>query len=192
MRGGAILFSLFGFPTETVNGRKIPAPETKIVNGTDKLTFIDRTSDSFFNTFRRVKFSKSCSKCYYLEDRPYQLIYDNRNGNVYQYALYEFDRYRAVVQNSPMTDEVAAEMFISLPKKMSNSDFQFLGSGRTPPAYTQWGTKLASAIRDGNISIDQVLKFFYNNGNKNKGFKVDTDLQRFWNIFYREYQAEFF
>ena len=62
MKGGAISFSLFGFETDTIHG-KIPAPETKIYNGTDQLTFIDRTSDSFFNTFRRVKFSKSCSKC---------------------------------------------------------------------------------------------------------------------------------
>ena len=82
--------------------------------------------------------------------------------------------------------------FLKLPEGLPISNFQFYGSGRAPPIYQAWETKLETAIREGNISIDQVLYFFYNNGNKNRDFKVDGNLKRFWEIFYRDHQAEFF
>ena len=193
MKGGAISFSLYGFQSRSINGREIPAPKPVIVDGNSVLKFIDKTSDTFFNTFRRVKFSKSCSKCYFVDERPYQLIYDNSNSNIYQYAVYEPARFRAVLQNSSKDDKAVAD-FLKLPAGLPNSSFQFTGSARAPGIYREWEFNLLNAIREGDISIDQLLKFFYNNGNKNRGLKVDLNLhlQRFWNTFYREHQGEFF
>lgn len=192
MRGGAISFSLIPF---TDNGRHtLPGPYL-IIEGDNVLQFIDRTQDTFFNTFRRVKFSKSCSKCYLVKQGnrnvSYQLIY--RDGNIFQYAAYDLNRFRLVQQNTPMLDEDVS-IFLKLPEGLSNSSFQFHGSGRPPGIYHEWESKLENAIREGIISIDQLLRFFYNNGNKNRGFKVEVDrnLQNFWNFFYTKHQAEFF
>jgi hypothetical protein len=196
MSGGAIEFSLIGFSIQTPNGI-VPAPAPLQIAGNSVLYFIDGTQDTFFNTFRRVKFSKSSSTCYLVNQgteiaprlTPYQLIY--RDGNVFQYAAYDFNRFRLVQQNSQMSDEQAA-IFLSLPEGLPNSSFSFTGSGRAPGAYREWASKLEAAIREGNISIDQLFKFFYNNGNKNRGFKVDINLQRFWNAFYIDHHGEFF
>ena len=191
MKGGAISFSLYGFTSRNRNGREIPAPEPVPVDGANVLQFIDGTHDTFFNTFRRVKFSKSCSKCYFVNERPYQLIYDNSNSNVYQYAVNEPGKIRGVVQNSRKDDKAVAD-FLKLPEGLPNSSFQFTGSGRATGLYRDWESQLETAIREGDISIDQLFKFFYNNGNKNRGLKVDTNLQRFWNVFYKDHQQEFF
>jgi hypothetical protein len=183
---------LYGFQSRNINGREIPAPKPVIVDGNSVLKFIDKTSDTFFNTFRRVKFSKSCSKCYLVNEAPYQLIY-NENGYVYQYSVYDPERIRVVQQNTQMSDEQVA-LFLKLPEGLPNSSFQFTGSARAPGIYHVWESNILKKIREGDISIDQLLKFFYNNGNKNRGLKVDLNLhlQRFWNTFYREHQGEFF
>ena len=194
MSGGAISFSLIAL---TENGRSM-LPNPIQIEGDSVLEFIDRTRETFFNTFRYIKFSKSCSKCYLVNQGtvnvprwvPYQLIY--RDGNVYQYAAYDFQRFRLVNQNSQMRHDEDVAMFLSLPVGLPNSTFQFSGSARAPPIYREWASKLETAIREGNISIDQLLRFFYNNGNKNRGFKVDRNLQNFWNVFYTKHQGEFF
>jgi hypothetical protein len=191
MKGGAISFSLHPL---TADGTQI-LPNPLVMAGDSVIQFIDDTQDTFFNTFRRVKFSKSCSKCYLVRQGnrnvPYQLIY--RDGNVFQYAVYDFNRFRLVQQNTQMTDK-QAEIFLSLPEGLPNSTFQFSGSGRGSAYYNQWEDKLLEAIREGNISIDQLLRFFFRNGNINTktGFKVDHNLKNFWHHFYSRHQGEFF
>ena len=193
MRGGAILFNLIAF---TDNGRNmLPGPYPQMT-GDSVLQFIDGTQDTFFNTFRRVKFSKSCSKCYLVKQGnrnvSYQLIY--RDGNVFQYAAYDFNRFRLVRQNSQKSDVNAAAEFLKLPLGLPNSTFQFYSSGRGSPFYLTWESKLINAIREGQITIDQLLRFFFRNGNINtkNGFIVDHNLQNFWNAFYISHQQEFF
>jgi hypothetical protein len=191
MRGGAILFDLIPF---TDDGRYIlPGPYPQMT-GDSVLEFIDGTHDTFFRSFRRVKFSKSFSKCYLVKQGnrnvPYQLIY--RDGNVFQYTANNINRFRIVKQNSQMSDEAIAE-FLSLPPGTTNEDVRFIETGRGKPTlYLEWDRKLKNAIENGEISIDQLYNFFYTNGNRNKSFKADKKLERFWNVFEHTYKDQFF
>ncbi len=161
--------------------------------GSDILQFIDETQDTFFNTFRRVKFSKSCSKCYLvIQDGmyvPYQLIY--RDGNVYQYTANDINRFRLVKQNSQMSQEDVERQF-SL-SSISPSIQQYGSNTRdSNPAYIDWETSLYNALSTGQISIDQIYNFLYDNGNTNKSFKAGKIVGAFWAAFRRKYEREFF
>jgi hypothetical protein len=181
---------LYGFTSRNRNGREIPAPELVPVNGANELQFIDGTRDTFFNTFRRVKFSKSCSKCYFVNERPYQLIY-NSNNNVYQYSVYEPDRIRTVVQNSEMSQEDVERQF-SL-SSISPLIQQYRSNTRpSNPAYVDWETRLYDAISNGKISIDQIYNFLYDNRNTNKSFKAGKIVGTFWAAFHSKYKDVFF
>jgi hypothetical protein len=190
MNGGAIMFSLIPF---TQNGRQ-NIPNTRAIDGNEMLYFIDGLQDTFFNTFRSVKFSKSCSKCYLVKQGttnvPYQLIY--RDGYVYQYAANDTNRFRLVYQNHAILDRDLAD-FLSLPPETTWNNISWKETGYgDPELFKKWDAKLKNAIENGEISIDQLLRFFYNNGNKNKGFKADEKLERFWNVFQWKYQKQFF
>ena len=189
MKGGAISFTLIGFTSINRNGKDLPAPEPIIVNGISLLTFIDQSRDTFFNTFRHVKFSKSCSKCYILDGKPYQLIYDNSNGNVYQYAVYEFNRFRAVVQNSLMSDEAVSELLNVSLKMLNSITYPNVNSN---PAYKEWERQLYDAIINGQISIEQIYNFLYQDGDNHKPFKAGKYVSNFWTKFHQKYEREFF
>ncbi len=187
MRGGAIEFSLIPF---TDNGsHTLPGPYPQMT-GDSVLQFIDKTHDTFFNTFRRVKFSKSCSKCYLVKQGnrnvPYQLIY--RDGNVFQYAAYDFNRFRLVKQNSQMSDEDVARLL--------NVTLEMIQMGTNAnirnPAYKQWESNLYSAISTGQISIEQIYNFLYTDGNTHNPFKAGKYVSHFWTAFHRKYEREFF
>jgi hypothetical protein len=167
---------------------------SKAINkqGSDILQFIDGTQDTFFNTFRRVKFSKSCSKCYLVDQGsifvPYQLIY-NENNNVYQYTANDKNRFRIVKQNSQMSDEGVARL-LDVTLQMLNP--QTYPNPNNNPAYKQWASNLYSAISNGQISIEQIYNFLYTDGNNHKNFKAGKFVSNFWTKFHSRYEREFF
>jgi hypothetical protein len=159
--------------------------------GSDILQFIDETQDTFFNTFRCVKFSKSCSKCYLVIQGgmyvPYQLIY--RDGNVYQYTANDINRFRLVKQNSQMSQEdVNRLLHVNL--EMLNP--QLYPNVNSNPVYKQWESNLYSAILEGQISIEQIYNFLYTDGNSHKPFKAGKYVSNFWTKFHNKYEGEFF
>lgn len=182
MKGGeGIEFSLVEYTKNGLN--TLPNPFR--MKGEQVLTFIDGTTDTFFDTYRRVKFSKSFSKCYLSNQDgtmlPYQLIYYDSDKNVYQVTANQKLIFKLVEQDSLIkNDDVEKLLTVNNRTQNQNAVFKILEQ------------KLYTAIKDGQISIDEVLKFFYKRGNKNRGFKVDEILQKFWNTFYTKYQAEFF
>jgi len=194
MKGGAIEFLLIGFPIETPNGI-VPAPAPLQMAGNSVLYFIDGTQDTFFNTFRRVKFSKSCSKCYLVNQgtaiaprlTPYQLIYD-MNGNVYQYAAYNYNISRVVQQTSQMSDQDVAKLLNVSLEMMQTKTNSYNGN----PAYRRWESELYNAISTGQISIDQIYNFLYTDGNNHKSFKAGKYVSHFWTNFHKKYEREFF
>jgi len=193
MKGGAIEFSFIPF---TPNGRQnLSKVYTK--QGTKLLLFIDGTQDTFFNTFRRVKFSKSCSKVYFyltdygqrIEDHtPFQLIYQTDNL-VYQYNTTEVNRLRLVKQNSLIKDTAEVERLLNVTLKMLNENLQNLNSN---PEYQHWERQLYDAIISGQISIDQIYNFLYEGGNNHKRFKAGKYVGAFWTKFHQKYEREFF
>jgi hypothetical protein len=193
MRGGAIEFSLIGFSIQTPNGI-VPAPAPLQIAGNSVLYFIDGTQDTFFNTFRRVKFSKSSSTCYLVNQgteiaprlAPYQLIY--RDGDVFQYAAYDFNRFRLVQQNSQMSDEDVAKL-LNVSLKMIQTE---TNSHNGNPAYRKWELELYNAINNGLLTIDQIYNFLYTDGNNHKSFKAGKYVSHFWTIFHKKYEREFF
>ena len=184
MRGGAIEFSLIPF---IQNNRQ---NMSRAINkqGSEILLFIDGTHDTFFNTFRRVKFSKSCSKCYLVNQGsvvvPYQLIYKEDN-NVYQYTANDMQRFRLVKQNSQMSDEDVARL-MNVTLEMLNSNIN------SNPAYKTWEYNLYEAISKGQISIDQIYNFLYTDGNSHKAFKAGKNVGIFWTKFHSNYEKYFF
>ena len=188
MRGGAIEFSLIPF---TQNGRQ-NLSRVLPKEGSDILQFIDGTQDTFFNTFRRVKFSKSCSKCYLVNQGgiyvPYQLIYKEDN-NVYQYTANDINRFRLVKQNSQMSQEdVNRLLHVSL-EMLNPQIYQNINSN---PVYKQWESNLYSAILEGQISIEQIYNFLYEGGNNHKSFKAGKYVSAFWTKFHNKYKEKFF
>jgi hypothetical protein len=171
MKGGeGIIFSLVEYTKNGLN--TLPNPFR--MKGEQVLTFIDGTTDTFFNAYRHVKFSKSFSKCY-LSDQdgtmlPYQLIYYDSDKNVYQVTANQKPIFKLVEQDSLIKGENAVKKLLSVnnSKSVNNSNINLIV------------TTLRNAILHGNISIDEVLKFFFINGNKNKGFRVDGNLQKIW------------
>jgi hypothetical protein len=188
MRGGAIEFSLIPF---TQNNRQ---NISRAINkqGSEILQFIDGTQDTFFNTFRRVKFSKSCSKCYLVNQGgvhiPYQLIYKEDN-NVYQYTANNIARFRLVKQNSQMSDEDVARL-LNVTLEMLNP--QTYPNPNNNPAYKQWESLLYNAISNGQISIEQIYNFLYTDGNSHKAFKAGKYVSNFWTKFHSKYESVFF
>ena len=156
------MFSLIPF---TKNGRQ-NIPNVRAIEGNEILHFIDGIQDTFFNTFRSVKFSKSCSKCYLVKQGnanvPYQLIYRD-DGNVYQYAANDTNKFRLVYQNHEILDRDVAE-FLSLPPGTEWNDVLWKETGYgDPELFKQWDAKLKNAIENGELSIDTLLRFFYTN-----------------------------
>jgi len=82
---------------------------------------------------------------------PYQLIYNEFDNNVYQFTANEIIRFKLVQQDSQIKDDDVEKLFI-------NNSNQNLTNKKLEK-------KLYYAIIDGQISIDQVLRFFFNNGN---------------------------
>jgi len=193
MKGGAIEFLLIGFPIETPNGI-VPAPAPLQMAGNSVLYFIDGTQDTFFNTFRRVKFSKNCSKCYLVNQgtaiaprlTPYQLIYD-MNGNVYQYAAYNYNISRLVQQTSQMQDKDVVKLLTVTPAMASQYSLENMNKN---PVYREWETKLYNFIINGQISIDQIINFYYKkNGTSNFSGRSAS---KFWSKFHSKYERQFF
>ena len=193
MRGGAISFSLLGFEITTPNGI-VPAPTPLQIIGNSVLNFIDGTRDTFFNTFRRVKFSKSCSKCYLVNPgtanaprlTPYQLIYD-MNGNVYQYAAYNYNISRLVQQISQIKDEDVAKILTVTPVMANKYSLENMNKN---PVYKEWETKLYNFIINGQISIDQIITF-YHKKNVTSNFS-GRSASKFWSKFHSKYERHFF
>ena len=194
MKGGAIEFSFIPF---TPNGRQnLSNVYTK--QGTNLLLFIDGTKDTFFNTFRRVKFSKSCSKVYFyltddgerIEDppTPFQLIYQTDNI-VYQYNTTEIKRLRLVKQNSQMSEDDVKKLLTVTPQMLGTS-ITSIETLNQNPTYRQWEAELYHAIVNGQISIDQIINFYFKqNGSPNFSGRSAS---KFWTKFHQKYERDFF
>ncbi len=95
MSGGRI-FKLTAF---SANGRQNQS-NVLVMDGNQVLNFVDKTADTFENTyFKALTFGSS--KCYLVikdgQLYPYQLI-RGEDRNVYQYGVYNFDIKRIVEQ----------------------------------------------------------------------------------------------
>ncbi len=169
------------------------------MKGQELLQFIDGNSDTFFNTYKRVRFSKSASKCYLSdqdgEQQLYQLIYDDTDKNVYQYLVNKENlvnkktKKKIVKQRSQLLFDDQLKNLLELNEGIKNIKNNIISDN---PDYKKWAQKLYKAIKDGQISIDEVLKFFYTKGNINSELKVSGNLLKFWNTFYIMYKSEFF
>jgi hypothetical protein len=196
MKGGEFVFILYRIILDdNGNGWNQDKRKPFIMEGEQLLQFIDGERDTFFNTYKHVRFSKSVSKCY-LSDQDgeqlfYQLIYDDRDKNVYQYLVNKTIQKKIVKQRSLDLFDVDLKNLLELNNRIKNKNINNNNISDNPD-YRQWAQKLYEAIKDNKYTIDQVLRFFYNNGNINSDLKVSGNLLKYWNTFYKMYKKEFF
>ena len=86
-----------------------------------------------------------------------------------------------------MSDEDVAELLKVTPA-MANQ-YTLLNMNKNPK-YIEWETKLYNLIMNGQISIDQIINFYYKkNGSPNFSGRSSG---KFWTKFHNKYERDFF